>query len=91
MNTSLRASSSSFSSSSSSRLREWDLAVNGAWPLRAEAEAVFARADVDESGQLEIGELSKMRQTAEHAELVRRRAASRRVWPMALRAWGEER
>ena len=53
-----------------SKLREWDAAVNGDWPLRREAESVFARADVDGSGHLDLTELSAMRQDQRFADLV---------------------
>ena len=53
------------------KLREWDAAVNGDWELRAECEAVFARADVDGSGALDLSEISTMRQSKEFADLVR--------------------
>ena len=53
------------------KLREWDAAVNGDWPLRREAEAVFARADADASGHLDLAEMTAMRQDPKFAELVR--------------------
>lgn len=60
------------------KLREWDAAVNGDWPLRREAEAVFGRADADGSGHLDLTELTAMREDPKFAELVRctRRHAS---------------
>lgn len=53
------------------KLREWDAAVNGDWPLRREAEAVFGRADADGSGHLDLTELTAMREDPKFAELVR--------------------
>ena len=52
------------------KLREWDDAVNGKWPLRSESEAVFARADADGSGQLDLAEMTAMRASAEYGELM---------------------
>lgn len=52
------------------KLRAWDAAVASAWPLRAEAEAVYAKADGDGSGQLDLSELSSMRQSEEYASLM---------------------
>ena len=56
------------------KLREFDDAVNGKWPLRTECEAVFARADADGSGMLDLAEMTAMRASAEYGELVRTRA-----------------
>lgn len=58
------------------KLRDWDDAVNGTWPLKVEAEAVFHRADVDNSGSLELGELSQLKSSMDDTEQVR---ASARV------------
>ena len=52
------------------KLREWDAAVNGNWPLRPEAEAVFARADADQSGELDMSELEQIRQSPKFAEIM---------------------
>lgn len=52
------------------KLREWDECVNGKWPLRGEAERVFVRADVDKSGELDLSELTEMRQSETYAGLM---------------------
>lgn len=42
------------------KLRVWDNAVNGTWPLRKQAEALFRKGDEDGSGQLDLVEVRAM-------------------------------
>ena len=42
------------------KLRLFDDAVNGLWPLRDRSEAVFRQADSDGSGHLDLSELRAM-------------------------------
>jgi hypothetical protein len=51
------------------KLRMWDEAVNGSWPLRKRSEAVFRRADGDGSGQLDLAELRELQHAAADAFL----------------------
>ena len=51
------------------KLRLWDEAVNGSWPLRKRSEAVFRRADGDGSGELDLAELRELHHAAADAFL----------------------
>ena len=69
------------------KLRQWDDAINGQWPLRAESEKVFTKADKDGSGQLNLAELTALREDPTFSAMVLQDSDTDLSGSISLQEW----